>query len=397
MRAIAITILLLACAIPAFPFSDQTTSERILQENKEFIDFINICATNFGKDRIPEVDKKFLEIYQYHFNGQVGYLQSDYKNAFHNVRLSQKKNVGLSSEMLQKVYLEDAKTLLDRLAPEIIKSKNARARLYLTLGYRDRQVGRNFEIVSDASNPKLFSYKIFRYIEGIKMARRAKRYGLLSLYESRDNKTKREIFNNMLVDENKAGNRFFRRFAGKQDKEIIQEMNRSYDDIVKWEETQPKQGQQTEKEKGALTAEEPFESNVERRVRYRKEKMVAKNLLYSEFERAEDVLREYLKDFNFKLIYSTIRVMGQQQSSGSGENVDYNAYMPHHFDNYARLYDAKAVSELGAAGGDKRKSLMEELTPQIRVVGDMRREDFINELNKDTKPADKGDGGATAK
>jgi hypothetical protein len=383
---------------PAFSFSDQTTSERILQENKEFIEFMNICVTNFGKDRIPDVEKKFLDVYQYHFSGQIGYLQSDYKNAFHNVRLSQKKHMGLCSEVIQKVYLEDAKVLLDRLAPEIIKSKNARARLYLTLGYRDRSVGRNFEIVSDASNPKLYSYKIFRYIEGIKLARRAKRYGLLSLYESRDNKAKRVIFENLLSDENKAGNRFFKRFAGKQDKEVIQEMNRPYEDIVKWEEAQPKTDQQAAKEKEA-NIDEPFESNVDRRVRYRKEKMVAKNLLYSEFERAEDVIREYVRDFNFKLIYSTIRVM-ERQPAGDGEKIDYSSYMAHHFDNYSRVFDAKSVADLGAAGGDRTRTLLEKLTPQVKVVGDLRREDASAETDRAGKPAEntgKGEGDKTAK
>ena len=397
MRFIAIFIIVMCVGVtPAFSFSDQTTSERILQENKEFIEFMNICVTNFGKDRIPDVEKKFLDVYQYHFNGQIGYLQSDYKNAFHNVRLSQKKNMGLCSEVIQKVYLEDAKVLLDRLAPEIIKSKNARARLYLTLGYRDRSVGRNFEIVSDASNPKLYSYKIFRYIEGIKLARRAKRYGLLSLYESRDNKAKRVVFENLLADENKSGNRFFKRFAGKQDKEIIQEMNRSYEDIVKWEESQPKTEQQVAKEKEGKI-DEPFESNVDRRVRYRKEKMVAKNLLYSEFERAEDVIREYTRDFNFKLIYSTLRVM-QQQPAGSGENIDYNSYMAHHFDNYSRVFDAKSVADFGSAGGDRKRTLLEELTPRVKVVGDLRREDVP--AGAEGKPADntgKGEGDKTTK
>ncbi len=382
VRVIAILIVtVILGAAQAYSFSDQTTTERILGENRDFIEFVNICLTNFGKDRIPDMEKKFFDVYQYHFNGQVSYLQSDYKNAFYNVRQSQKKNVSLSSEIIQKVYLEDAKVILDRMAPEIIKSKSSRARLYLTLGYRDRAVGRNYEVMSDASNPRLYSYKIFRYIEGVKLARRAKRYGFLSLYESRDLKTKRIIFNHLITEENRMGNGFFVRFVNKEDKEIIQEMNKKYDDIQQWESSQPRV---TVKKEGE--DDEAIESKVARRVRYRKEKQVAKSILFSEFEKAEDVLREYIRDFNFKLIYSTLRVMMEQQSPEAGDAIDYNSYLLHHFDNYSRIYDPEAIKEGGLAAEAKTKTILERLTPQIKVVGDLRREGAIEE--EETRPSD---------
>ncbi len=400
MRAKAIwgLLMLFGSAAPLFSYSDQTTSERILGENREFIEFMNICVTNFGKDRIDELGDKFLKIYQFHFNGQVCYLQSDYKNAFRNVRLSQEKNVLLSSEVIRKVYLEDAKVLLDKLAPEIIKSKNARARLYLTLGYRDRAVGRNYEVVSDASNPKLYSYKIFRYLEGIKMARRAKRYGLLALYESRDDATKRMIFNNILEEDNKSGNMFYRRFAGKADKEIHEEINNSYEKIVEWESAQPK----LRPEKGGGgggSGEEESESKVDRRVRYRKEKMTAKSIMYAEFDKAESVMREYIKDFNFKLIFSTIKVMAQMRASGTVEGPDYSGYLLHHFDNYSRIFDHQNSPTTGEEG---KKTLLEELTPQVRVIGDIPREGAEGKAEDGAKGADgsakaKGEGDTSAK
>lgn len=381
-------IIVLFSVTPAFPFSDQTTTERILGENREFIDFMNICVTNFGKGRIESINDKFTRVYQYHFNGQVGYLQSDYKNAFHHVRESQRNHVDLCGEVISKIYLEDSKVILDKLAPEIIKSKNARARLYLTLGYRDRAVGRNFQTISDASNPKLYSYKIFRYIEGIKMARRAKRYGFLALYESRDNRTKKDIFNNLLEEENKAGNRFYKRFAGKSDKEIIEEMKKENEQIEEWEKKNIPVSATAE---GKITEEEA-ESNVDRRVRHRKEKLVAKHLLYSEFDRAEDVMREYVKDFNFKLILSTLKVMSKQ----GGSDVDYNAYLMHHFDNYSRVFDPQKSATTGEEG---QRTLLDELIPSIRVVGDIKRESIEDDVKriKGEKQEEKKEAGSGTK
>ncbi len=371
-RNVIALIIVLFSVTPAFPFSDQTTTERILGENREFIEFMNICVTNFGKGRIENMNDKFTKVYQYHFNGQVGYLQSDYKNAFHHVRESQRHHVDLCGDVISKIYLEDSKVILDKLAPEIIKSKNARARLYLTLGYRDRAVGRNFQTISDASNPKLYSYKIFRYIEGIKMARRAKRYGFLALYESRDNKTKRDIFNNLLEEENKAGNRFYKRFAGKSDKDIIDEMKKENEQIDEWEK---KNAPAPVAAEGKIVEEEQTESNVDRRVRHRKEKIVAKHLLYSEFDRAEDVMREYVKDFNFKLILSTLKMMSKQ----GGSDVDYNAYLIHHFDNYSRVFDPQKSAATGEEG---QRTLLDELIPSIRVVGDLKRESIEEDVKR---------------
>ena len=59
----------------SFSFTDQTTSERIIKENKQFIEFINICLSNFARDKKDD----FLKSYEKHFNGEVAFLQSDYQ------------------------------------------------------------------------------------------------------------------------------------------------------------------------------------------------------------------------------------------------------------------------------------------------------------------------------
>ncbi len=209
---------------PVFSWSDQTTTERILRENKYFISFIDLCISNFVRDK----ENDFFKIYEKHFNADVAYLQSDYKRAFKRIYSSQKLMVKLYEEVLANFYLEDSKKILDDFAPGIIRSKNARARLYLTLGYRDRTISWNFYMVGNASNPKLYSYKLYKYEEGIKMARRAKRYGFLALFESQAPKMKMKIFNRLLKSEKEKGNKFFNRFLDKNEKDYIDEMNKTY-------------------------------------------------------------------------------------------------------------------------------------------------------------------------
>lgn len=400
---IVLSILFIFSITPAFPFSDQTTSERILGENKDFITFVNICLTNFGKERLADSEKKFRDVYQDQFNAQVAYLQSEYKNTFYHIRSSQKKQIDLTGDVLKKIYLEDAKVVLDRLAPQIIRSKNARARLYLTLGYRDRAVGRNYEIVADASNPKLYSYKIYRYIEGIKLARRAKRYGLLALYESRDKAEKKEIFETLLKTEAATGNPFYQRFLNKPEKDIYREINKSYEDTLGSRKEQPggiapeTSGAPAAPDAGKAearlettaegTAKESVESKIEKRVRFRKERMTAEFLLHADYERAEDVIREYIEDFNFKLILSTLNVLSARKSDDVA-GMDLPSMITHHYDNYGRIHRPYGGDDKKAPDGEGgKRTLLDAVSEEVKVIGDIRRE---NQSKNEAGAADKG-------
>ncbi len=409
-----ILISLLVFITPAFPFSDQTTTERILKENKYFIEFLNVGLTNLAKAKIEKVDQKFFDIYQTHFNAQVSYLQSNYKNSFYNIRNSQKKQVDLCVELINNIYLEDAKNILDKLAPMIIRSKNQRARLYLTLAYRDRSICRNFETIADASNPKLYSYKVAQYIEGIKFARRAKRYGFLALYESQDVEMKKAVFNHLLEIEREGGNIFYNRFLNKADENFYKELVLEYKDEPdkvepgkkeekKPEAAKPGEGVKAgEKDKAkAKEKEEQFEKKLEKRVRFRKEKLTATFLMNGEFDRAEEVIREYVKDFNFKLIQATFEVLAARKKGGD-DKVDYNTYVIHHYDNYARI--PKKKKEAGEVRKDEKgnvipaekkyDSLLDELSEKVKVTGDIKRED-VEEPGKEKgkEEADAGKSG----
>ena len=331
------------------------------------MEFINVCVTNFGQERAED----FRKAYEKHFNADVAYLQSDYRRAYKRVYSSQGDMEKLYRDMVKDRYLEDSKTILDRLAPGIIRSKNARARLYLTLGYRDRTVSWVHYTVGEASNEKLFSYKLYKYEDAIKMARRAKRFAFLALFESQDLQTKRKIYNQLFKSERDMGNRFMSRFIDLDEKNYIAEMEKSYGDYQK-DEAAKKTG-------GEAVTEATQEKSVERRVRFRNESKAARYLLNGEFERAEDILRSYIDDFNFKLILATFDVLSTTDADKSAQDktgaIDYNSFKVHLMDNYARF---------------SNKSLLETFLGSVKVEDDIEagkeqsKEEGTKEQGKET-------------
>ena len=226
---IAIFLIILAGFTTSYSAIDQTYVERILKENRDFIEFIDYGVTNFS----PESKNDLFTIYQKHFNAEVAFLQGEYKRSFDNVYDSQKDMVTLFEKLLVDFYLEDSKNILDNIAPEIIRSKDPIARQYLTLGYRDRTLARTHYTVGEASHPKLYSYKIFKYVDAINMARRAKRYGFIAIYTSQTSAGKLKIYNQMFKTETENGSLFFRRFVDKNEQDYIKEMNKTEEELEK--------------------------------------------------------------------------------------------------------------------------------------------------------------------
>lgn len=161
---------------------DQGFVEKILRENRYFVEFANVSVSNFGS---PENEKALKQANQHNFNANLYYLESNYVDAFKEVRLSQEVLLDLFYDVLQKRYIEDSRALLDLNAPIIIQSKDRKSALFLQLGYRDVEVARQFRDMGYNYNRFLFSNKIRYYIDGIKRARRAKRFAFQSLIESK--------------------------------------------------------------------------------------------------------------------------------------------------------------------------------------------------------------------
>ena len=353
----------------SFAGIDQGYVERIVKQNREFIDFINICVTNFNMDKKNDL----LTIYQKHFNGEVAYLQADYKRAFDEIYSSQKDMAALYEFMLTEYYLEDSKKILDEFASDIIKSKNNAAKHYLTLGYRDRALARSLHIAGEAAYPKLYSYKIYKYIEAINLTRRAKRYAFIALYTGQDGKTKLKIYNQMFKVENENGLNFFQRFLDKDEKEYLAEMNKSYEEYESEQKNQSGDSS-AENKSGSSDASNaaPFEKKAEKSSKFRKEQRVAHYLLYEEFEKAETIIRTYVDNYNFKLIMAALNVLGEDshagESNASTEGKNYKQYINHHNDNYHIL--------------NVKESALESVAGDARIIDDVKREDKIDDQEK---------------
>lgn len=365
---LAVALVLLPAAV--FSSHDQTSTERILKENKEFVEFINISVTNFAGGKKED----FKKIYEKHFNADIAYLQSDYKRAFERVYTSQGEMEGLYRNMVKEYYLEDSKSILDRLAPGIIRSKSARARLYLTLGYRDRTVSWVHYTVGDASNPKLYSYKLYKYVDAIKMARRAKRFAFLALFESQPVEVKKKIYNQLCKTERDSGNKFMGRFIDLNEQDYITEIAKDYEAYQKAEDASVDKS-------GARPTDPTFEKKVERRVRFRNETKAARYLLNGEFDQAEDLMRPYIEDFNFKIIFATFDVLTAAEKAGGakGEAIDYEKYKVHQVDNYSRF---------------SNKSILDEVIDMVKVEDDITVKGEGTKPDGGTKPPEeKGSGG----
>ena len=315
---------------------DQPNIERIVKQNREFINYIDKCVTNFNMDKKNDL----FTIYQKHFNAEVAYLQADYKRAYDEIISSQKDMVALYEFILTEYYLEDSKNILDKFASGILISKNSIARQYLSLGYRDRAVARTLYVAGETAYPKLYSYKLYKYMEAITLIRRAKKYAFIALYTSQDGKTKLRIYNQLFKDEKDIV--FFNRFVDKDEKAYIAEMNKTYEEYLS--ETQNKQSDDNNTT--------PFEGRAERSSRFRKEQRVAQYILNEEFYKAEAIIRSYVDNYNFKLIMATLNVLGDEAShtgeSTSDKGTDYKQYINHHKDNHLILLSEKSALEMVA-------------------------------------------------
>jgi len=354
-------IIALSVSVPVFSFSDQLTTERILRENKKFLEFMNVCISNYADEKKDE----FRDIYQIHFNADIAYLQSDYRRAYKDVYRSQKKQADLYVDVADKYYLEHAKKILDRFAPGIIQSKDSSARLYLTLGYRDRAVAKNYLTIGRASNPKLHSYRIYKYLDSVKMSRRAKRYGFLALYESQPIETKKKIYTHLFEIERETGNVFFLRFLSKDEDGYIEELNKEYYDYK----PETPEGEQ------AVESDDTFERTLEKRVRFKNEKRVAEYLLHAEFEKAERVIHKYVDDLNFKKILATIEMLAAR-NQGTIAGFDVEQLKRTHNDNYGKL---------------DRPSMLESFYADVKVVDDIRKEDESETANETGENIEKTD------
>jgi len=176
--------------IYSIPITQETTN-RTIQNNQEYIKFLDVSISNFGSKE--ELDK-FHKANEHFYDGALFFLQNQYSPAYAEVNKSMEILKYLYSDILKNKYLVDTKKLLDDTAVSILHSNDIQAKHYLNLGYRNYELARQLQVKGHNFNKYLFSQKIKYFIEGIETARLAKKYGLLALVESRTTIFEKEAY-----------------------------------------------------------------------------------------------------------------------------------------------------------------------------------------------------------
>ena len=160
---------------------EQRYAEKGLKDNRYFFYFINSSVSNLGSD---EEKKIFKEAIQRDLIAQILYMKFSFHDSFVEIKHAQKLLIDLYKKTLQN-DIDTTMKLLHSFAPEVVKKKSKKARHYLSLGYRDVAIARQYLLMADNYRQTLFSMRLYKYVRAIKKAKHGKRYAFLSIIETR--------------------------------------------------------------------------------------------------------------------------------------------------------------------------------------------------------------------
>ncbi|PJZ69302.1 hypothetical protein CH373_14540 [Leptospira perolatii] len=202
---------------------DQNNLAILIDENKYNLKFINICVSNmappleeggaakpqtsgqtaaeqaqagqgttpqpgqeeiFRKLNAMENYRSFKKANQSDFNGNMWYFQSNYSLSYKNLKSAQKEMKDLF-QVTHERYIRTARILLEAASPVIIRSNDKIAQHLLKLGFRDLKSTEDHFTTAYNSSPYQYRIKLLLHGEGIKIARRARRFALLAMISSK--------------------------------------------------------------------------------------------------------------------------------------------------------------------------------------------------------------------
>ncbi len=162
--------------------ADQFLMKRVLPENKQYIEYINVAVSNFGNDEELET---FIEAVIHDFNANIFTMQGKYVEGHKEIMESQRLLSALYYHFILNYYEPDARALLKMSAPIIFHAKDKKAEYYLNSGYAHLRKAEEYRMRGKNSNRFLYSTKINLYTQAIYELRTAKKYALLALTESK--------------------------------------------------------------------------------------------------------------------------------------------------------------------------------------------------------------------
>ncbi|MBU44427.1 MAG: hypothetical protein CMN76_14495 [Spirochaetaceae bacterium] len=208
-RKTAIAGLLMAAATTvAFSPSSELSAEspdftnmgELLKTNRGDLEFINVAVSNLPltpengaeptegmktglalKEKLSEKMKLAVE---HDFFAGIYYLQGNYGHTYRELSISRDLLQQIYREILE-YYIDGTWVLLESAAPIILRTQDAKSKHFLQLGFRDLESSRLFHQRGSNIGKKLHTNQINFYREGIKRVRRARKYGILAILESR--------------------------------------------------------------------------------------------------------------------------------------------------------------------------------------------------------------------
>lgn len=199
-------IVLCACLalFPGMEAGAQTIDEldTMLSQNRSDIEFLGIAASNLPRE--SDLQKKIVasleESVRLDFFARMWRLQGRPGDSFRQLRSSR---IALREGYRRALgyYIDTAWVLLESSAPAIVRSEDPVAGHYMKLGFRDLEAARILYRQGVQHARETPTLAIRAYSDGLQRIRRARRYGLLALIESRTPVTEKDRFRTVSLDD----------------------------------------------------------------------------------------------------------------------------------------------------------------------------------------------------
>ncbi|MBW7857319.1 MAG: hypothetical protein H3C43_03225 [Leptonema sp. (in: Bacteria)] len=181
---------------------DTAEIETMLQTNRADMLYLNVVSSNLPKDSDlqNQVKQSLEKTVQFDFFARMWAMQGRSGDSFRQIkasRIAMRDGYRLSLGY----YIDTAWVLLESSAPIIVRSEDPVAKHYLQLGFRDLEAARILFRQGIRYPKPSPSLGIRSFFEGIRRIRRARRFGLLALIESRTPTTEKERFRTVTLDD----------------------------------------------------------------------------------------------------------------------------------------------------------------------------------------------------
>ncbi|KAB2931985.1 MAG: hypothetical protein F9K24_11925 [Leptonema illini] len=181
---------------------DSTELDSMLAQNRSDVEFLDIVASNLPKE--SDLQKRIVasleESVRLDFFARMWRLQGRSGDSFRQLRASR---VALREGYRRALgyYVDTGWVLLESSAPGIVRSEDPVAGHYMKLGFRDLEAARILYRQGVRHARETPTLAIRAYSDGLRRIRRARRYGLLALVESRTPMTEKDRFRTVSLDD----------------------------------------------------------------------------------------------------------------------------------------------------------------------------------------------------